>query len=95
MENDYITFSAALMAYPRTSSIPVGNVIALFAGNRRMGMNFDVGNQRRPAATRRPEADSRPKGAKPESLNNPAYQRLSLTAFFFTNKPDPDSSRPD
>lgn len=61
IENDYITFSARFNGIPQDIVVPVGNVIALFARENGMGMNFDpeIGDDQPPPA---PEPDNRPKG---------------------------------
>lgn len=42
LENDYITFSARFNGISQNIVIPVGQVIALFARETGVGMNFDV-----------------------------------------------------
>ena len=42
IENDFITFSARFNGVPQDIVVPVGNVIALFARENGMGMNFEA-----------------------------------------------------
>lgn len=61
LENDYITFSARFNGISQDIVVPTGNVIALFARENGMGMNFDpeiTPDEPSPP----PENDQRPKG---------------------------------
>ncbi len=42
IENDFITFSARFNGVPQDIVVPIGNVIALFARENGMGMNFEA-----------------------------------------------------
>jgi len=61
LENDYITFSARFNGISQDIVVPLGNVIALFARENGMGMNFDpeITPDEPPPQS---ENDQRPKG---------------------------------
>lgn len=65
IENDFITFSARFNGVPQDIVVPVGNVIALFARENGMGMNFEaVIDEETPPPPSPPDSseDRRPKG---------------------------------
>ena len=66
IENDFITFSARFNGVPQDIVVPVGNVIALFARENGMGMNFEAVIDEAPPPTPPSPPDSsedrRPKG---------------------------------
>ncbi|MDQ5888413.1 MAG: stringent starvation protein [Pseudomonadota bacterium] len=66
IENDFITFSARFNGVPQDIVVPVGNVIALFARENGMGMNFEavIDEASPPTPPSPPDSseDRRPKG---------------------------------
>jgi stringent starvation protein B len=66
IENDFITFSARFNGVPQDIVVPVGNVIALFARENGMGMNFeaviDEASPPTPPSPPNSSEDRRPKG---------------------------------
>lgn len=64
IENDFITFSARFNGVPQDIVIPIGNVIALFARENGMGMNFEavIDEDTPPPSPPENGDDTRPKG---------------------------------
>ena len=63
IENDFITFSARFNGVPQDIVVPIGNVIALFARENGMGMNFEaVIDEETPPPPPDSGDDTRPKG---------------------------------
>ena len=64
IENDFITFSARFNGVPQDIVVPIGNVIALFARENGMGMNFEavIDEDMPPPSPPDSGDDTRPKG---------------------------------
>ncbi|MFO1385534.1 MAG: ClpXP protease specificity-enhancing factor [Chitinivorax sp.] len=64
IENDFITFSARFNGVPQDIVVPIGNVIALFARENGMGMNFEAVIDEETPPPPPPDSgdDTRPKG---------------------------------
>lgn len=64
IENDFITFSARFNGVPQDIVVPIGNVIALFARENGMGMNFEavIDEETPPPPPPDNGDDTRPKG---------------------------------
>ncbi len=64
IENNFITFSARFNGVPQDIVVPIGNVIALFARENGMGMNFEavIDEETPPPPPPDNGDDTRPKG---------------------------------
>lgn len=64
IENNFITFSARFNGVPQDIVVPIGNVIALFARENGMGMNFEAVIDEETPPPPPPDSgdDTRPKG---------------------------------
>lgn len=71
IENDFITFSARFNGIPQNIVVPIGNVIALFARENGMGMNFEAVIDDEPPP---PSADTPNSSDEPPKKGRPKLQ---------------------